>query len=155
MLYRPLDRISPCEITQYTPANSLDRINERLKDHPDDSMLLQDRAWLRAKIGEYEGAIEDFRAALAAEPLQDRGHRAEILCRMGITYYSMNMLSEAIDAYSVAIEHDPDNWELYFHRWLALEYVGRTEEAAADRRKGQSLNPAVFKLNYSSEGGII
>lgn len=155
MLYRPLEGSSPGDIIQYRPSHSFDTLSEKLNDDPDDQRLLEDRGWLFSKTGQYDRAIKDFNAAIASDAGHNPQHRARLLCRIGITYYTKGNLSEAIKAYTAAINTDEDNWELYFHRWLALLHAGRTDEAAADKEKGLSLRPDVFELKYSSVGGSI
>jgi tetratricopeptide (TPR) repeat protein len=155
MFYRPLEGLPPWEIAQHTPSDSLDTLTQKLNADSDDPSLLEDRGWLFARSGQYDRAIEDFDSALASGTDLNPQRCARLFCRLGISYYTMGKLTEAIEAYTAAIDIDKENWELYFHRWLALQDAGRTDEAAADKKKGLSLKPGVFELKYSSVGGII
>lgn len=143
------------EIAEYTPLHSFETLSEKLHIDPKSPSLLEDRGWLLARSGNYELAIADFKKAIRMMATSDTKHRSVVLCRLGITYFELGNLSKAIDAYSTAIEHDAQNWELYFHRSMALERAGRSDEANLDKATGLSLNPEEYPNHYSTKGGII
>lgn len=80
--------------------------------------------------------------------------QADILGEQGIAYYWLDDYTDAVKAYSRAIELDPrDSYSLY-NRGLAYEYLGRPDLALADFSASLALRPDNAD-GYVERGGIL
>jgi tetratricopeptide (TPR) repeat protein len=72
--------------------------------------------------GKNDLAIQHFEEAtkLAAEPVE----KANSFFQLGRAFRSLNRFDEAIDAYSAALENDPDDGEAYLNRGIAWFHKG-------------------------------
>lgn len=89
---------------------------------------------------------------------EDRDHQilaADGFVKRGILRLTRGDVRGAIADYTCAIDRVPDHWEAFFHRWQAFRLVGELENADRDRATGMKLNPRVFEIEYSFDGGVI
>ncbi len=105
---------------------------------PDYAFAFDNRGLLRYMQGDYNGAIDDFTAAIALDP------------KFALPYkhrgYAKNDLQDypgAIEDYSRAIKLDKKSGEAYRERALAKELVGDTEGAFADFKKAAKLGDKI------------
>eukprot|EP00899_Mesostigma_viride_P012305 jgi/Mesvir1/21075/Mv17228-RA.1 len=71
----------------------------------DNHVLLSNRSGARCAMADYEGALEDGRASLAAAPTPyAKGH-----ARCGAAYFGLGRLGDAMASYRAGIMLDPDN----------------------------------------------
>jgi tetratricopeptide (TPR) repeat protein/predicted Ser/Thr protein kinase len=139
-----------------------------LKEFPDDAVLHWDRALARAEQGNAEGALEDYRKALALKPGEAglerdvgvtlaklgrmeeaiapleravAGGRADIAPLLGTCLMNQGKLDEARAAYDrgvAALPKDPMAW---FGRAQLLHRMGKPAEALADLDRAVGLRP--------------
>jgi tetratricopeptide (TPR) repeat protein len=106
-----------------------------------------------AGAGEYDKAIEEYKAALQAEP-----NNVSVLTNLGVAYYNTGQLDQAVTQYQTALENAPNDADI--HSNLAAAYVqqGKLDEAQAEYERAVELQPdlapAHFGLGvvYSNQG---
>ncbi len=69
---------------------------------------------LRAKAGDFEGAVEHLQAMIEEKPDDD-----ELIYNLGVIYGEAERVDEALSYMEIALEHNPDNAS-------ALNYIGYT-----------------------------
>ncbi|QDT43849.1 photosystem I assembly protein Ycf3 [Gimesia alba] len=116
------------------------------------------RAVLYMGVGRYTAAKEDLDQAIQQaekQPDYNSTRLASIYVHRGLLRWDNEQVDLAIADYSEAIELKPDDWEAYFHRWLAYQFQGEEEKAKRDRERGKELMPNVFEKEYSFTDRII
>ncbi|WP_339730735.1 tetratricopeptide repeat protein [uncultured Gimesia sp.] len=116
------------------------------------------RAVLYIGVGRYTAAKENLDQAIQQadkQPDYNSTRLASIYVHRGLLNWDDEKVDLAIADYSQAIELKPDDWEAYFHRWLAYQYQGKDEKAKQDRKRGKELMPSVFEKEYSFTDRII
>ena len=94
-------------------AGALAEIEKVLLVKPSRDLELY-RATLRAKVGDFEEAIDELEGLLTGTPDDD-----EIFYNLGVVYGEVKRVEEAIEYMQRALKHNPDNAS-------ALNYVGYT-----------------------------
>lgn len=116
------------------------------------------RAVLYMGVGRYTAAKADLDQAIASaakQPGYNSQRMASIYVHRGLLRWDDEEVELAIADYSEAIELNPDDWEPYFHRWLAYQYQGEEEKAKQDRAHGKKLMPDVFEKEYTFTDRLI
>jgi tetratricopeptide (TPR) repeat protein len=90
-------------------------------------VALYNRGVVRMNEGDSKGALEDFDAAIALEPLY---HDAYV--NRGNTLSRVQRPEAAMNDYAKALDIDPDDESVLFNRGLVLVGMGRFEEAIDD-----------------------
>ena len=94
------------------------------------------RAQVLAALGRTEAARADYEAALEANPAQPL-----VLSNLAALLYRESDLEGSLSCLHAAVELAPDNAALYRNRAVALEELGRAEEAARDLSAYLALLP--------------
>jgi eukaryotic-like serine/threonine-protein kinase len=99
-------------------------------------------------MGDYQKALEQYRAALKLEPTSDMAQGG-----LAFTYEHLNQLDDAEKIYKQAITVRPNYWATY--NWLGLFYQrhARYEDARTMYSQVISLVPDSF-TGYSNLGGV-
>lgn len=92
------------------------------------------RGTIRHRMGDYEGAIADFTAAIEGGI---DGYDIRLL--RGLAYYRLERLAEAEADFTAAISFRPLEGTLYMHRFLVFKKLGKNELAEEDRKRGREL----------------
>ena len=149
--FRPMDDVKEFEqrLAEYNVAIDADS---------KDIDALFGRAVLYIGVGRYTAAKEDLDQAIQQaekQPDYNSTRLASIYVYRGLLRWDNEQVDLAIADYSEAIELKPDDWEAYFHRWLAYQFQGEEEKAKQDRERGLKLMPSVFEKEYSFTDRII
>lgn len=106
------------------------------RPNPLKSQKYYNRAQEKARMGDQQGALEDFNRAIRLNPKD-----YEAYFKRGNVYYSLGDLLNAITDYSRAIELEPTYAKAYFNRGLARSQLGKSSEAIADFNQVIKLSP--------------
>ena len=146
-------------ITNQRFAEAEKLIQERMRQHPDDTTLLEQLADLYQQQNDYPKALELYRNALKRDPnntnlrkklgtlyaetgkttqavtewekiVTDEVNQPDRYQQLGAIYLSHKMYPEAITAYQKAIRLRPKNGYLYTQLAAAYKIQGQTEQAA-------------------------
>lgn len=104
-------------------------INERLAQGPDDPHVLYDRAFHKASKGDYEGAIRDYKRALAAS---EPDNKEFLMKRLVVAQEQIGDYQAAIATASRAIDLFPDRDHWYKKRAELRASAGDLSGARAD-----------------------
>lgn len=118
------------------PAQSLPKVEQRIRREPNNSYLHYVRAEILMRQGVDPGTPQFQQAvgsAKRAVQLQPNFPLAEDL--LGSLYLKQNQLSLAMQSCKSALAHDPDNVSALYHLMTATKKAGRTEEATALMRQ--------------------
>lgn len=132
--------------------------NLAIEANPKDIDALFKRAILYIGVGRYTAAEADLDQAITlsdSQPDLSSSRLASMYVHRGLLRWDDEKVDLAIADYSEAIRLEPDDWEAYFHRWLAYKYQGNKEKAKQDRERGKELMPRVFEKEYSFTRGLI
>jgi tetratricopeptide (TPR) repeat protein len=101
------------------------------------------------QIGELDGALASFEAAIASQPdLADaHGSRGSVLSDFG-------RLEEAIESYDRAVALNPASFEDWCNRGIALHMLDRDEDALASFDRAIALNPTVAEFQ-TNRGNVL
>jgi len=96
-----------------------------------------------AKQGDFEGAAAEFQAVLDKDP-----GNVSAMTMLGVTYYHLQRLDEAIARYQQAIELAPGDADI--HSNLAAAYVQRQEldRALEEYQAAIRLNPKLAEAHF-------
>ena len=97
----------------------------------------QVRGWNKSQIGDYVGAINDYKIALQLDSIFSND--SDIHYALGNVYGKMGNYEGAISNYSLAILLDSNFGRAYLFRGLAYKKTGYMKRACDDWRKAASL----------------
>jgi tetratricopeptide (TPR) repeat protein len=107
-----------CALEYYNRAIELDPTGEKSPQQRFADVVYFGRGNLRAKIGDFSGAIEDF-----TWRIQNRPEDARAYVERGSCYYHLQNYQLALSDFTTAIQLDPQP-EVYFNRGITyFEYV--------------------------------
>jgi len=107
-----------------------------LADSPNDARAWSDVGWALYDLGRHDDAIRHLKRALEIDP-----ERHEAWTCIGMIQTDP---AEAIRCFDKAIAIAPDHWGNWHLKSVALEELGRVEEADACFERAKSLDPKVF-----------
>lgn len=118
---------------------------EALRDHPEDPGLLSGRGQVRAEMGEYREAIEDFKLVINS-PDVPIAVLAYASSGLGLAYGGLGKYGLSADAFKRSLALEPHNAWAYYNRAVIHEGRGDMRRAAADyrmalKKTGPRLNP--------------
>jgi tetratricopeptide (TPR) repeat protein len=116
------------------------KFSAEVKAHFDQGITLFD-------AGQYNDALTEFQAALAADSKQPG-----ILARAGDCYLRLNRNEEALDAYDKAIDLDPGDASLYAQKGVVLGRMGKATESQEMFKKSAELDPKGAAQNFYNLG---
>ncbi|MCA9751006.1 MAG: tetratricopeptide repeat protein [Gemmatimonadetes bacterium] len=105
------------------------------------------------EVGRYDEGIEQFRAAIAAQPEQPQA-----FTNLGIAQAKLGKTSEAIESFREAIYLDPYGKEAYFHLGNALQAAKQYDDAKEAFEEAARIgltwvDPRVHRGNLANELG--
>jgi tetratricopeptide (TPR) repeat protein len=89
-----------------------------------------------AKERQYDKALEAFRQALRIDPDNAAAHQG-----LGMTYYTLGRLAEAVDPLKTAVRLDQQNAAPHLNLAIVLASMRRADEAIAELKEAQRLSP--------------
>ncbi|MCS0633314.1 YaiO family outer membrane beta-barrel protein [Telluria mixta] len=116
------------------PELALAAYDALLARSPGNVDVLLGRGIVYARLGRWQEAERDLRAAAAASPTY-----ADVWSALGNTYAWSDQPDQAVDAYTRLIALQPDDAASYVARGRALRALGRNAEARADLDKATAL----------------
>jgi len=138
-------------LTSDTPALALSAFNEALRIAPEQSENRALRASLLRKIGDLEGALADYKAALRLSP-----NNPSIRYALGLVYLQLGRIAEAEVTMSEAAKQLKDQAGLQLLHALLAYTVGEKASAKTSLHAYQDLiteaqNPTALYLEYLLE----
>jgi Flp pilus assembly protein TadD len=110
----------------------------------DNFVALNGLGSLKAAGGDYSGALGYYREAVRINP----GY-AEARSNLGIAYYKLGRLDEAIQAYRDALQSSPDYAEAHYNLGVALLATGRVDDAIGAYQAAMRSNPRHAAARYN------
>jgi tetratricopeptide (TPR) repeat protein len=125
-------------LEQYKAALSdYDRLISLAPSEPEPYFL---RGVAYHRLGEHQAAMQNLQMTLRLKP-----YFFPALMSIGAIYMEFGMLSEAIAAYTTAIEANGTNAYVYHNRGTAYRLAGQLKAAEKDFAKVAKLNPQEFR----------
>lgn len=112
-----------------------------VEDKPKQSAMIQ--ADQLAEKGEFDKAIDAYRAVLVQEP--DRS--IEVYEKIGNAYYRTGRDAEAIQAYREAIYQGSSKWQVCFNLAQTYEKRAQLDEAVVSYKRAIELNPELAEAH--------
>ena len=133
---------------------NLKRLDKFLERADDDFELYKERGDLRAEIGLYNEAIDDYKKALELNPNYDEAKNAleeinnnlssnkesEKYYEEGVNYHKEKKYEEAVQSFDKAIKLDNTKSKYYSARGRAKEWLKQYEEAKKDAETALELD---------------
>jgi YaiO family outer membrane protein len=116
------------------PGLALAAYDALLARSPGNVDVLLGRGIVYARLGRWQEAERDLRAAATAAPTY-----ADVWSALGNTYAWSDRPEQAVDAYTRLIALQPEDAAAYVARGRALRALGRNAEARADLDKAKAL----------------
>lgn len=111
-------------------ASAIPELDRALALEPADPFKRADRGWAHEKLGHWEAAATDYRAALDVEPTAWRAAHLGI-----VLFRGLGRTGEAIEHLQLASRLDPNDREIWFQLAQAQAAVGQEAAAAASYRR--------------------
>ena len=136
------------------PDDAASSLKQGLQLFPEDSQLRSmqqamssngrtEQGIARFQQGDFQGALEEFRAAVEANPSDAVAHDY-----IGMIFGEAGNLSEAVSHFQEAERLDPTFPDPHAHLALADFKAGQTEEAIAEYQQALRLNPKMPQAQY-------
>jgi tetratricopeptide (TPR) repeat protein len=127
--------------------NQIAQIGTLIQERPGESSLRNSRCWLRVTHNrELPEALADCNEALRLDPKS-----AAALDSRGLVHYKLGDFEASLADYDAALALEAERGHYMFGRGLALQALGRAEEADAAFAAAESAEPGVAEL-YRSYG---
>jgi len=120
--------------------------NAAISQTPNNTLLYNNRGYVKLNLGDFRGAIDDFTKAIELGP-----NFAISYYNRGNVYEMLSELEMAINDYNKAIELNPYFADAYFNRGNAYRAKGDIEMAIKDYDSAIRLNP-YFVDAYNNRG---
>lgn len=91
---------------------------------------------LSEDLNKHQKAIEAYGNAIALEP-----ERSDFYNGLGLTFYRMENMNDALTFFSAATKIDPDDASARYNEACALARLGRNDEALGSLKEAIALNP--------------
>ncbi len=91
---------------------------------------------LSEDLNKHQRAIEAYGNAIALEP-----ERSDYYNGLGLTFYRMENMQDALTFFSAATKIDPDDASARYNEACALARLGRNDEALGSLKEAIALNP--------------
>ena len=139
----------------------LKRFDKLIEKSDDDFELYKERGDLRAELGLYNEAIDDYKKAIELNPnyeeakkcseriLEFDNNNPESYFVQGFVKQNLGQYEEAIKNYNKAIKLTPNDSHIYNVRGLAKGNLAQHEEAIKDFDKAIELNPNYIYAYYN------
>lgn len=102
---------------------------------------------------DYDGAITLYSQAIAQCPHDDtnKENMAIFLGNRAAAYFSIEEFTLVVDDCTLALESNPSYVKVLHRRMQAFEHLERLDEALADAKKIQELDPSWPKISFAVE----
>lgn len=126
------------------PKEAFDEVNEIIRHNRTyfDAYLL--RGVMKAKLGNYEGAVSDFNKCVKLDPKNPKGYY-----NRGLAHAYLDEIKQAIKDFTLSIDLDPINANAWFQLGYWKEIMGDLNGSLADLNKAKELNPNDKELYVS------
>jgi tetratricopeptide (TPR) repeat protein len=88
------------------------------------------RGPIREKLGQYQGAIDDYEACLKP----DQYKNPKVLVKVGACYMQLKQPQKALSFFDLALKRDPDSFPAHRGKLAALEALHQPEAAAREKK---------------------
>jgi tetratricopeptide (TPR) repeat protein len=127
---------------------SLGLLNKALQFNPDLTEAYNIRGRARYRLGDYQGAIDDYSIVLRSEK-----HSAEIYLNRALAHYANGALDDALGDLNMAIFLNARLAYAFNLRGMVDELQGNLNGAIADYTQAIRLNPRI-DMAYTNRGSI-
>jgi tetratricopeptide (TPR) repeat protein len=121
--------------------------NQALRQDPNYTLALIERAYCRTEVAEYKGAIEDLDKYIRVNSNDSRAH-----ANRGLNHANLGNYELAIADYNKAIEINPKSAPAYNNRGFAYANQGNYEQAISDYNKAIEYNHDPLTFPYRNRG---
>ncbi|MFZ2958543.1 MAG: tetratricopeptide repeat protein [Candidatus Ozemobacteraceae bacterium] len=128
--------VSPRQIHAQEGLISLDQVQKRLQDDPEDREALLALAMHQTIAKEYQKAVVTYFQLLKIDPKNFHAFH-----NLGILYKKVGQYSDSLHCYQEALKINPNASTVYYNMGLAYEAMGRMQEARETYGRALSLNP--------------
>ncbi|NJR14713.1 MAG: tetratricopeptide repeat protein [Calothrix sp. CSU_2_0] len=130
-------RFKPSKTSELNTNITITRDFEHsLQINPNNTNSYSKNAFNEYKLGNYQGAIDNYNLALKVNP-----NDAEIYSHRGAAKASLKKYQDAIADYDKAIEINPESVESYVNRGLLFASLGNYEKAIQDYNISIKIDP--------------
>lgn len=116
----------------------LKKTSDKLTANQQANILFQ-RGMARLQLGDFDGTISDYEAALKVNP-----KHMGVLMAMADAYMAAEKPDDAKATFDRVVTEFPDNALAYNNRGMFLQNTGKSKESIADFTKAVSLEPTMF-----------
>lgn len=131
---------------------------QALESNENDVEALYQRGILYAATGRYQDAMTDLTQVVSLIKANGEPEQLSLVTvyrKRGLIHWENKDVDSAIDDFSQALEQEPDNTDILFHRWQAYLRQGNNEKARLDRLRGKKLDQERFEEDYGFQRGVI
>ncbi len=128
----------------YDPDRALAAYDRFLEARRDSPSAFGNRGDLRKDLGDTEGAIADYSAALQVNPK----YKWARLNRGYLLYKELGRVEEALADMEAVLRENPREFHAYMNRAAIYEYLRRFDEAEADYTWAEELEPENPVIHY-------
>jgi tetratricopeptide (TPR) repeat protein len=129
----------------------LQRLQQHVKDHPEDGAAWTRIANIYHDVGMYPQAVGFYERAASLLPRD-----ADVWTDLGVCYRGAGDAHKALEAFTRAQEVDPSHWKSLFNQAVVYGLdLGQKERARAALERLEKLNPAapgLAELKQAVEG---
>ena len=126
--------------------------NHAVQIDPSDPRAYHNRGLVHQAQSQHAQAIDDFSKAISLAPTA-----AEPFNARGLSYLATSDFKAALDDFNEVVKRDPASYEGWTNEGLALEQLGRRQQAFAAFAHAANLNPsygpAIEGMHRNAQGG--
>lgn len=127
-------------------ADGLVYISQYIEKNPEDANAYFVRGFAEDRMGDYIGALPDFKMALSLNP-----NHTHAKMYKGHAHLMLKQYPEAISSFSMVIKDEPDNMLAYYNRGLSMVGLQKYKEAIVEFTTSLKLD-STYAPAYNNRG---